>query len=221
MSSDIEFWPPPDDPAAFESLCLDLWSEVWGPDSGAQKNGRSGQLQAGVDVFGRNGSAWIGVQCKQKSGLLRSGLTVAELEQEVERALKFTPPLGLFIVATTGPRDAAVQRRAREITLDNETQGRFPVEVWSWSEIWHEIYRRPGLLERLLPIYWPKATNAATKRSASSVSLGALALWQQKLDFLRVEEPKTVDPDQKFRLRLLIAEAEEKIRNLRDPNGSL
>src|SRR5262245_35160424 len=45
----IEAWPPPGDDVAFESLCLDLWREIWGPDSGAQKNGRRGQPQAGVD----------------------------------------------------------------------------------------------------------------------------------------------------------------------------
>lgn len=43
MSADSEVLFPPNQPADFESLCLDLWTEIWGPDSGAQKNGRSGQ----------------------------------------------------------------------------------------------------------------------------------------------------------------------------------
>ena len=42
----------------------------------------------------------------------------------------------------------------------------------------------------------------------------ALAIWREKLDFLLVEEAVTVDPDMKFRLRHLIAEAQEKIRSL-------
>ena len=46
MSADSEAYPPPNEPAAFESLCLDLWKEIW-EDPGAQKNGRSGQSQAG------------------------------------------------------------------------------------------------------------------------------------------------------------------------------
>lgn len=41
----------------------------------------------------------------------------------------------------------------------------------------------------------------------------ALALWREKLDFLLVEEAVTADPDMKFRLRHLIAEAREKIRS--------
>ncbi len=48
MSADSERLLPPNDPVAFESLCLDLFKEIWG-DSGAQKNGRSGQAQAGVE----------------------------------------------------------------------------------------------------------------------------------------------------------------------------
>lgn len=103
MSADHEQLLPPNDPAAFESLCLDLWKEIWG-DPGAQKNGRSGQPQAGVDIFGRTAAGWVGVQCKQKDGLLRTQVTVAELEGEVEEARRFEPSLSRFIVATTGPR---------------------------------------------------------------------------------------------------------------------
>jgi len=66
-----------------------------------------------VDVFGKRGNRWIGVQCKQKDGLLHSKLTVAELEEEVEKAKTFLPSLSLFLVATSGPRDEVVQKRAR------------------------------------------------------------------------------------------------------------
>jgi hypothetical protein len=50
VSSDIERWPPPNDPTAFESLCLDLWRDIRQNPS-AQKNGLSGQTQAKVDVL--------------------------------------------------------------------------------------------------------------------------------------------------------------------------
>src|SRR5437588_8975676 len=105
MSADIERWDPPNDPTAFESLCLDLWKEIW--NGQAQKNGRTGQPQAGVDIFGQHQGKWVGVQCKQKDGLLRRRVTITELEQEVAAAKLFTPPLSTFILATTRPRDAA------------------------------------------------------------------------------------------------------------------
>jgi hypothetical protein len=64
MSADIEAWPPPDEANAFESLCLDFWRDIWGPDSSAQKNGRSAAPSgvraaqtSGDERVGRRGSA--------------------------------------------------------------------------------------------------------------------------------------------------------------------
>jgi hypothetical protein len=155
MSADIERWEPPIDPTAFESLGLDLWREIWN-DPNAQKNGRSGQPQAGVDVFGQHEGKWTGVQCKQKDGLLWSKLTVKELEAEVEAAKQFKPPLASFILATTGPRDAKVQKRAREFIEEHKQQGLFSVVVWSWEDIWDELYRRKDLHTRIAQTYWPR-----------------------------------------------------------------
>ena len=61
MSSDIERWEPPNDPTAFESLCLDLWKEIW-QDASTQKHGRRGQRQDGVDIFGREQGQPVGIQ---------------------------------------------------------------------------------------------------------------------------------------------------------------
>jgi hypothetical protein len=157
MSADIERWDPPNDPIAFESLCLDLWRDIW--QDGAQKNGRSGQPQCGVDIFGQHQGKWIGVQCKQKNGLLRHTVTTTELDDEVEAALRFRPPLFKFVLATTGPRDAKLQERARQLTEDHKGHRLFRVEVWSWDDIWSELYQRPWLLERIAGTYWPRATS--------------------------------------------------------------
>ncbi len=47
----------------FELLCRDLWAELW-QDPSAQLNGRPGQKQDGVDIFGQpnGGGEWAGVQ---------------------------------------------------------------------------------------------------------------------------------------------------------------
>ena len=76
MSADSEPLPPPNDPGEFESLCLDLFKELW-QDQDAQKNGRRGQAQAGVDVFGQKAGEWVGVQCKQKNNLVWREITAA------------------------------------------------------------------------------------------------------------------------------------------------
>ncbi len=54
----------------------------------------------------------------------------------------------------------------------------------------------------------------APPSGASSASKGALKTWQDKLDFLLVEDAVCVDPAMKFRLKHLINEALEKIRLL-------
>ncbi len=155
---DREWLPPPVEPAAFESLCFDLFREIWN-DPGAQRYGRSGQADAGVDVFGKHLGRQMGVQCKLRDGL-RSRVMVRELEDEVEKALRFRPPLDSFILATTGPSDAGVQERARDMSKELAARGLLKVEVWSWTDIWYEIREREELLRRLLPVYWPRTSGS-------------------------------------------------------------
>jgi tetratricopeptide (TPR) repeat protein len=167
MSSDTEQWPAPNDAVAFESLCLDLWKNIWG-DSNAQKNGRNGHPQAGVDIFGSSGDRWNGVQCKKKDGALRSKLTERELRSEVENAKSFTPTLSSFIVATTAARDPRLQEIARQITETHQSEGRFAVHVWSWEDIWSELYKRAELLERIAETYWGKLYSLRKKTHSAA-----------------------------------------------------
>ena len=175
MSSDIDRWAPPNDPTAFESLCLDLWKDVW-HDSGAQKNGRRGQNQDGVDIFGREDGHLVGVQCKQKDGRLWAKVTLAELEAEVEAARNFQPRLTKFILATTAPRDSALQCKANSLTEQHSNRNHFRVEVWAWEDIWHEIYRRPHVLQIAEKVYWPShLAYAPAVLSDSSARSGIVA----------------------------------------------
>ena len=119
MSSDIEKWPAPEDPVAFESLCLDLWKEIW-KDSGAKKTGRRGQTQDGVDISGCAEGRQMGVQCKKKDGHLRYKLTIAELEKAVTKAKSFSPKLDVLTIATTGPKDAAIVRIPMKSDTDSD-----------------------------------------------------------------------------------------------------
>jgi tetratricopeptide (TPR) repeat protein len=168
MSSDIERWEPPNDSTAFESLCLDLWKEIW-QDSDAQKNGRRGQHQDGVDVFGHENGSVVGVQCKQKDGRLWAKVTPDELETEVSAARRFKPKLARFILATTAARDTAVQQRANQLTEQHKKAALFKVAVWAWEDIWHELYRRKTLFESIAPIYWPRHVGSALTASFNSL----------------------------------------------------
>lgn len=87
--------PPPKSWETFEDLCLELFKAIWS-DPLAQKNGRRGQPQHGVDVFGSKdglSTAYFGVQCKGKDQGVGAQATVRELEDELTKAYKFEPPL--------------------------------------------------------------------------------------------------------------------------------
>ena len=99
--------PPPRHWQDFEDMCCDLWREIW-DDRNTQKNGRQGQSQNGVDVYGRpnQGQSWAGVQCKGKDNYADKSLTEKEVEEEVTKAKSFEPPLSEFIIASTGPKES-------------------------------------------------------------------------------------------------------------------
>ena len=128
--------PPPSRWEDFEDLCHDLWTLEW-KDPSLVRHGRKGQRQDGVDICGKRvgRKEWSGIQCKCKDNLLGSKLTEKELRAEVAKALVFTPKLSEYIVVTTTPRDAVLQKIAREITDDHDAHGLFPVSVLFWDDV--------------------------------------------------------------------------------------
>jgi hypothetical protein len=129
----------------FEALCHQLWKEIWS-DPNAQRHGRAGQSQQGVDIFGHPlySTGYAGIQCKDKDGRLGSTLRKDELMAECKDAKQFSPPLQAFTIATTAARNVDLQTTARML---NST-GTFPfdVHVWSWEDIEDEVRCRPTLL---------------------------------------------------------------------------
>ncbi|MDQ0572610.1 hypothetical protein QFZ42_004444 [Variovorax paradoxus] len=136
MSLSAYHLPAPADWQAFERFTRDLFSAVW-DDSRAQMNGRTGQAQAGVDVFGTNARTGLleGVQCKGKDARYGHSVTVDELQDEVKKALTFTPSLSHYYLVTSGVADVKVQEEARRISESNKNSGLFGVDVYSWDQL--------------------------------------------------------------------------------------
>lgn len=116
--------PKPADEQAFERASVMLWRGLLN-DRSVQRNGRRGQRQNGVHLFGVRGddADWhVGIQCKLKS----EGYFLAEDEvrEEVRKALTFKPPLKEYYVTTTAPDDVAMQELARGITAELAKTGR-------------------------------------------------------------------------------------------------
>jgi hypothetical protein len=86
--------PPPKDWQAFERHSRVLFEYSLG-DPHTQNNGRQGQPQHGVDIYGRRrgNGALVGVQCKGKDNDYGGTVSDAELSREVKKTEKFVPPI--------------------------------------------------------------------------------------------------------------------------------
>jgi hypothetical protein len=124
---------PPKEWGTFEDLCHALFKRLW-RDPLTQKNGRKGQAQRGVDIFGSPGGDrrhYWGAQCKGKDGNYRSKVRWAEVLVEIAKADKFAPPLDKWILATTSPSDAALQAAARELSRAARQRAYSPSTSWA------------------------------------------------------------------------------------------
>ncbi|MBR2468784.1 MAG: hypothetical protein IKB43_01315 [Fibrobacter sp.] len=120
----------------FEDLCKKLWGEIWECPS-IKKNGRAGQSQHGVDVYGvpKGEIDYCGIQCKGKDDYTNAQLTEDEIDQEIQKALTFKPKLKRFIFTTTANKDEKIETYIREKDVESRTQGNFSIELYSWEDI--------------------------------------------------------------------------------------
>lgn len=141
--------PPPANWQDFERLCYDLYKKVYNSED-VHMHGRSGQAQHGVDIYGElaQPNVWFGVQCKGKDTRYGNALKVSELRDEVEKAKNFTPPLSIFILATTAVNDVKIQSEARKLSEENQKSGLFKVRVESWDEIHQKICDYDEILKK-------------------------------------------------------------------------
>ncbi len=134
----------------FEDLTCDLFRILWKAPT-AQKHGRSGQPQAGVDVFGLppGGARWFGAQCKKR---FERPVSRSELESEVEKAATFNPQLSSFALATTAPRGTKAQEWARELT----ESAPFEVTVFAWDDFCEALAGQRELLRKHFRDVYPE-----------------------------------------------------------------
>jgi tetratricopeptide (TPR) repeat protein len=145
--------PPPKDWQDFERHLCELLTAHWG--CRAEPNGRTGQPQHGVDIYGQpdGGETYHGVQCKLHDGQLNAAVTEAELTAEIDKATKFKPRIAHFILATTGPRDAKIQAVVRR--LNQRKRKPFTVEVMFWDDILTVYGQHREVFERHYPFVAP------------------------------------------------------------------
>jgi hypothetical protein len=168
--------PPPANWQDFELLTLDICRKKWNDDY-AERNGREGQKQSGVDVYGYNKHTkeQTGVQCKKRKNKLNgvvapsSSLSEQEVDEELKDARSFTPSLDRYVIATTSPRDNDLQEHVRKL---NASGTKPQVALWFWNDFVEELNANDNLMYR----YYENILKYRNKYSPETHYLRMLAL---------------------------------------------
>lgn len=133
--------PRPENWQDFESLCKKLWGEIWNCPE-IKKNGRLGQKQSGVDIYGIPGNedGYYGIQCKGISEYSNRHLSEKEIDSEIDKAKDFEPKLKKMYFATTALRDSDVEAYIRKINIEHRNKGWFEVHLFCWEDIVERIF---------------------------------------------------------------------------------
>ena len=117
----------------FEELCLRVLRAYWKCPE-LDLYGVRGQAQHGVDIIDLSGQGPLrAAQCKlHEEGKVT---TPDEVRGEIEKAKEFTPPLGLYIVMTTGKVRKEVHDLLIAINREHREQHLFIVKVFDWGRI--------------------------------------------------------------------------------------
>lgn len=135
----------------FERQIRELFACVLN-DPNTLANGRSGQEQNGVDIYGyrnENRDRFVGVQCKKK---YKNKVTEKELRIEVDKAKNFKPKISEFFLITTSQRDQKIQQFARLLT-EELAQTNHPILVYIWG--WEDIEEHADKYERAWKAFDP------------------------------------------------------------------
>jgi hypothetical protein len=121
----------------FEDIVWDIYKRKW-QDPYAQRYGRSGQRQNGVDIYGQQigFESYIAVQCKryEDGKLNRKGI-----EAEISEVEKFSSTISEYIIATTASRDTKIQDCIRCLNEQRQPEGKFSVHVVFWDDLCDEL----------------------------------------------------------------------------------
>lgn len=123
--------PKPKDWTEFEDMVLQAMKLQW-KSPNLTKNGRPGQKQEGVDIYGPDYlERPTGLQCKK----YRTALTIETVLQEIRNAEAFQGKLDAVYLVTSTDHDAGLQRKVRDISSKRTGCGKFAVGVMFWEDV--------------------------------------------------------------------------------------
>jgi hypothetical protein len=108
----------------FETIVRDAQAQRW-KSTTLQKNGRPGQAQHGIDIYGPDEIGRpVGIQCKRYKTLKLKDIT-----DEVSNAEAFQGRLTTLFIATTADHDARLQEQVRSISDKRAAEDKFAVAL--------------------------------------------------------------------------------------------
>jgi len=115
----------------FENMVCDALAQRW-KSTTLHKNGRSGQAQHGVDIYGPDDIGRpVGIQCKR----YKPPLTLQQVMAEIKKAETFKGQLTTLFIATTGDYDAVLQQQVRLLSDKRVANDQFAVALLFWDDI--------------------------------------------------------------------------------------
>jgi len=130
-----------------------------GISSDFYRNGRPGQKQDGVDIWGYDDdNRHIGVQCKNTV----DGISLTTVKAEITNAEAFEPKLDRLYIATTAKRDAVLQKAVREISRERAQADLFKVDVLFWDDVCQDLAKDDEIFFRHYPQF-RQGTDAVTQ----------------------------------------------------------
>ncbi len=169
--------PPPTNWQDFETIVRDAQAQRWGSTT-LQKNGRPGQAQNGVDIYGPDDIGRpVGLQCK----CYKEQLQLQDIAAEVKNAEAFGGQLTALFIATTTDHDAKLQQQVRMLSDCRVAQGKFAVSLLYWDDIIGGLLLNPEVFQAHYPqihLQRPAASNADRMIAALEVGYRGSDLWE-------------------------------------------
>jgi hypothetical protein len=138
----------------FEDISADLLKRMW-RDPYVTRNGRSGQSQFGVDIYGRpvhlreKGTQIAVAQCRRVESL-----TEQQISDELKKAYNFNPLPEEYLMLTTLKRDSTLQTFVRKNTWKINR-----VEILFWDDICLYLAEFDELLKKHFPCWFRSSTS--------------------------------------------------------------
>lgn len=180
--SSLFIFPKPQSWSTFEDITCDVFSRQFGSYN-LQRYGRSGQSQGGVDIVGRTPQGLLGIQCKHHPD---KDITISEIDKEIKKADKFTPKLDEFFIATSASKEAKATNHVLTLEGERVAQGKFPVRIKFWEDIYDWLSDDPNLVYKHFTRYFPTSELVNVHLPGLLTQNKQTLRWPATLEDLRV-----------------------------------